>query len=202
VVIHRLRETNKKIHLHTVPDTLESLCQFLTLKCLAFSQQNQATPHFPWFILVDEFSLLTRIKRDDIQKTAQILIARRLVSINNSHELMIPDPQLLDILREAQNCARRHEPFAVASIDAITQSCLEFLPNSAPKALENMDALGEELRTHVDSRVSISHIHKLRELGTLRISETDTISIDKSRLEWILKAHRDLNRILDKKEAR
>jgi len=201
VVTHRLRETNRKINQHTVLDPIESLCQFLTLKCLTFAQINKGVPNFPWFILVDEFSMLTRMKRDDIQKTAQILVSRGLVSVNAHHDIVIPDPQLLDILREAQHCTRIKEPFQAATLEPLILTCLENLPKVTPENLLNLGALCEDLRNRLDSRISISHVTKMRDMGVLHVLETGPIIIDKSNLEWILKAHREIDRVLGIKEG-
>jgi CRP-like cAMP-binding protein len=201
VITHRLRETSKKINQHTVPDPLESWCFFLVKKCHEFSVKNRAVPSFPWFVLVDEFCLLTRQKREDIQKIAQLLVQRGLAVSTNQQEYQIPDPTFLDILREYQSCLRRKEFFIASNLEPLLISGLETLPHVEKESMRNKDALLCLLQEHVDPRYSISHVLKMFELGVLSEELGKGISFDQKRLAWILKANRDLDKITGRKEA-
>jgi len=201
VVTHRLREANRKINQHTVPDPLESFCQFLVLKCPDSSAQARHVPAFSWFELVDEFAFLSRLKRDEIQKMAQILMSRGLAKMEQQ-DFTIPDLDLIDILRAHQKAARNNEPFAPAHIDTLTQMCLAALANIRLERFDSLESMLSLVQKSVEAHLSISHLHKLIELGIATHGEHESLAVDLHRLDWMIKATQELPRILGNKDAR
>lgn len=201
VVTHRLRETNRKINQHTVPDTMESLCVFLGRKCTVFSLNNKSTPAFPWFDFVDEYCLYTRQKREEVQKCAHTLATRGMISINNTQELVVPDPQLLEILRLAISLERRKEPFPTQNLDPLVTFSLDAIPKLPSESFKSKELVVLELQKMVDSRIGMSHVQKLFELEILTCNAEGVVSLDKTRLTWVKKAIQDFDRITGKFEV-
>jgi len=200
IVTHRLRETNSKIHQHTVPEPMESLSVFLVEKCKAYANKNRSTPSFPWFNLIDEFCLLTRLKREDVQKLVQILNARSICSVSSQQELIVPDPDLLIILRDWLSCQRRKQSYPFANIDPLVKLCSEVLPKIPSEALSSSETLLEYLQKNVDSRVVPSLILKLSELGLLLMDQQEHFSVVTSQIEFMQKALVELDRVTDHKD--
>lgn len=202
VITHRLRETNRKINLHTVPDPMESIAQFLVLQCQRYSRQSKGIPAFPWFPILDEYATLTRLRREEVQKCLQVLAGRGLIASNSAQELIVPDPILLDILREAQHCIRFHAPFPTAALDGQVLGALDALPKLEPSDFQTQDSLLSALQRTVDPRLGSSHVLKLNELGVIHIFQDGSTQFFPDRHLWIQKASRELDRITGKREGR
>lgn len=97
VVVHRLREANQKINQHTVVHPVESFACFLALKCRDW-RGKRGIPTYEWFPLLDEYCLCSRMRHIEVQKHAQVLVARGLVKLS-SQELSVPDLERLEAYR-------------------------------------------------------------------------------------------------------
>jgi len=201
VVTHRLRDTNNKIHQHTVPDALESFCVYLVEKCRVFSLHNTDTPHFSWFALLDEFCLLTRLKREDVLKVEHQLAARKLCKLSNQHELTIFDPDLILILRDWLSCKRKHQAYPFANLDPFIPLCCTAYSSIPPEALLQQEALLEYLQKNVDQRVSPLHILKMKEIGILMEAPEGSFTTVPNRITLLQKSMQELTRITIEQET-
>lgn len=190
VVTHRLRDTNARINQHTVSNSLESLCLYLAEKSHLYFKHYKQNPVLQWFATIDEMTLLTRMKREEIQKAIQTLVERKLCNLTSSQELVIPDPLRLEILANALACERRQEPFAPAELDPLITNTLAYL-ETHPGPWEDANAMVDFIRDRVEARFSIQQVQKLKDLQILLRNAKGELSINHARLAWVRKAQSD-----------
>ncbi len=196
VVTRRLRDTNARINQHTVTDPLESICVFLVEKSNLYQKHYRHAPVFQWFPILDEALLLTRMKREDIQKAIQTLVQRKLCTLNSAQEIHIPDPIRLDILSQFLSAERRRVPFLPANLDAFFPSIFSYLDQSIGQ-WDRLENLQEELQSHIDNRIALPQIQKLQELEILQLSKQENgWMLAKERLKWVQKANREFDLII------
>lgn len=99
VVVQRLRDANQKVNQHTVLKPQDSFARFLALKCRDW-RGKRGLPTYEWFPLMDEFCLCSRMKHIEVQKLAQVLVVRGMVRFGAKQELIVPDPELLEVFCE------------------------------------------------------------------------------------------------------
>jgi|GEM_PF-2811087 len=192
----QLRELSKQVNAATVSEPLESLCQFLVLKASAFPVTGKAVLAFPYFELMDEFSLVSRQLLEDVRKNAQELVFMGLASLSPKHEFTIPDPDLLEILLQALRCQRLGVPFPPAQLDTILVYCLSSMPRIPPKGPMSLEYLIELWGPGTRGRVEKPHIEQLRELGALVGDDLHALKFDKDRTDFLVKANREIVGIL------
>lgn len=197
VVTRRIRDTNTKINQHTVANSLESICLFLFEKSKVYQLHYKQAPVFQWFSILDEIMLLTRMSREEIQKSIQVLVQRKLCTLNAQQEIFIADPTRLDILAQILSAERRKISFLPASLDSFSINCCELIekiqePWTDPKSLLLV------FQNLIDPRVSVLQIEKLQELGVL-VSNQGTWSFDIPRLQWVNKARLEMDLVLGRK---
>ena len=146
--------------------------------------------------------MVTRMRREEVQKILQTLASRGLISSNSTQELVVPDPMLLDILREAQRCTRLHLAFPTAALDPQVQLALDALPKLSPADFTNQETLLATLQRNGDSRIGSSHMAKLNELQVIRIFQDGSCQFFPERHQWIQKASQHLERVVGKREGR
>ncbi|MEN9354777.1 MAG: hypothetical protein RL318_2102 [Fibrobacterota bacterium] len=96
VVVQRLRDANLKVNQHTIPRPEDSFARFLALKARDW-RGKRGLPTYDWFPLMDEYCLCSRMKHIEVQKLVQILIGRGVVRFGTKQELIVPDPDLLEV---------------------------------------------------------------------------------------------------------
>ena len=191
----RLRESTHLVNRHTVLDPLESICQFLVMKCCVANPKDRKAPcSFPWFELMDEFCLVSRIPLEEARALSKELISLGLASLNVQQVFTIPDPETCEIVRASLQCERTGEPYVYADLDPLVLACLAALPRVSSRDPMSLDSFFEFWRASASRNLQTSHMEIIRALGVLVGTDAD-LRIDKERCDWVLKANRESQRI-------
>lgn len=193
-----IQDISENLNRTTSPDSLEALSLYLSNRCMGQKQKKEEYVVLSFFEVLDEFCLLSRSSHEQARKEIYRLSGLGIVVINHKHELIVGDPDLLEILYVVLNHGRNGKSLNLLFADPDIQTCLSIIPRIPAKATIPKQTLLDLWNANLRSGNSEGIFNQLVKLGAIVEASKQLVHIHKHRCEWLVKAQHEVPILLEK----